>query len=58
MNPFFVTPIAEKVSALKTQAYMLERQQRADPQALEDWLTLSPAAKPVAGDEVLAVVSE
>ena len=30
MNQFFVTAIAEKVSALKTEAYFKERQARGD----------------------------
>ena len=31
MNPFFVAVIAEKVSALKTEAYFRERQARGEP---------------------------
>ena len=53
MNQFFVTAIAEKVSALKTEAYFRERQARGGPIAFDVWLTSSPDAEPVAGDELL-----
>ena len=52
MNQFFVTAIAEKVSALKTEAYFRERQTRGDLVAFDEWLALSPKAKPVPGDEM------
>jgi hypothetical protein len=52
MNQFFVTAIAEKVSALKTEAYFRERQARGDPSAFDDWLAASPEAAPEAGDEL------
>ena len=51
MNQFFVTAIAEKVSALKTAAYFRERQARGDLAAFDDWLAASPEAPPVAGDD-------
>jgi hypothetical protein len=51
MNPFFVTAIAEKVSALKTEAYFRERQARGDLAAFDAWLEASPAAAPMEGDE-------
>jgi hypothetical protein len=51
MNQFFVTAIAEKVSALKTEAYFRERQARGDLTAFDDWLAASPAVTPVKGDE-------
>jgi hypothetical protein len=51
MNQFFVTAIAEKVSALKTAAYFRERQARGDLGAFDDWLAASPEAPPLAGDE-------
>ena len=41
MNQFFVTAIAEKVSALKTEAFFRERAARASEypgDALADWL--------------------
>ncbi|WP_043739116.1 hypothetical protein [Thioalkalivibrio nitratireducens] len=51
MNQFFVTAIAEKVSALKTEAYFLERQSRGDLAAFDDWLSSSPDEPPIEGDE-------
>ena len=52
MNQFFVTAIAEKISALKTEAYFRERQARGDVTALDNWLAASPDGLPVAGDEL------
>ena len=51
MNQFFVAAIAEKVSALKTEAYFCERQARGEPIAFDAWLAASPDADPLAGDE-------
>ena len=51
MNQFFVTAIAEKISALKTEAYFQERQGRGDPIAFDAWLAASLDDKPMAGDE-------
>jgi len=53
MNQFFVMAIAEKVSALKTQAYFQERRARADVAAFDAWLAASPDAPPMEGDELL-----
>jgi len=52
MNQFFVTAIAEKVSALKTEAWFRERHARGDLQAFDSWLQASPSAPPLPGDEV------
>jgi hypothetical protein len=53
MNRFFVTAIAEKISALKTEAYFRERQARGDLNAFDTWLVASPKTKPpLAGDEL------
>ena len=52
MNQFFVTAIAEKVSALKTEVYFRERQARGDIAAFDDWLAMSPDRPPLKGDEV------
>ncbi len=52
MNQFFVTAIAEKVSALKTEAYFRERQARGEPIDFDVWLTASPDVEPMAGDEL------
>jgi len=42
MNQFFVTAIAEKVSALKTEAYFRERQARGELAGFDAWLAASP----------------
>lgn len=51
MNQFFVTAIAEKISALKTEAYFRERRAKGDLAAFDDWLAASPDVGPVEGDE-------
>ena len=53
MNQFFVTAIAEKVSALKTSAYFAQRRGRGDITAFDAWLEASPDAAPDAGDALL-----
>jgi hypothetical protein len=52
MNQFFVAAIAEKVSALKTEAYFRESQARGEPVAFDAWLAASPEAPPLEGDEL------
>lgn len=57
MNQFFVTAIAEKISALKTEAFFKERAERARARgepgdAIFDWLAASPDAPPMPGDEL------
>jgi hypothetical protein len=52
MNQFFVTAIAEKVSALKTETYFRERQARGDLAAFDVWLAASPDVLPEAGDRM------
>jgi hypothetical protein len=52
MNQFFVAAIAEKVSALKTEAYFRERQARGEPSGFDAWLAASPDLPPVPGDQV------
>ena len=52
MNQFFVTAIAEKVSALKTEAYFRDRQAHGELAAFDDWLAASPDKPPLKGDEV------
>ena len=52
MNQFFVTAIAEKISALKTEAYFRERQARGELVDFDAWLDASPDAEPMAGDEL------
>ncbi|WP_242479226.1 hypothetical protein [Lamprobacter modestohalophilus] len=50
MNQFFVTAIAEKVSALKTAAYFRERRERGDLADFDTWLAASPDLEPEAAD--------
>jgi hypothetical protein len=52
MNQFFVTAIAEKVSALKTESYFRERAARGQDSAFDKWLQTTPDIAPVAGDEL------
>jgi hypothetical protein len=51
MNQFFVSAIAEKVSALKTELYFKERQARGEPIAFDAWLAASPDAAPMAAED-------
>lgn len=53
MNQFFVTAIAEKVSALKTETYFRERGDRGQLAAFDEWLAASPAIAPLPGDELI-----
>ena len=50
MNQFFVTAIAEKVSALKTQAYFKARHEAGDLKDFDSWLSSSPDVAPDPGD--------
>lgn len=50
MNQLFLTAIAEKISALKTEAYFRERQQRGREAAFDAWLATVPNAAPMPGD--------
>ncbi|MEW6489740.1 MAG: hypothetical protein AB1578_17765 [Thermodesulfobacteriota bacterium] len=52
MNQFFVTAIAEKVSALKTEAYFRERRRRAGLPDFDSWLEASPDVPADEGDEL------
>lgn len=54
MNQFFVTAIAEKVSALKTESYFRERIARGEDAGFDAWMSASPDAAPDAGDELPA----
>lgn len=50
MNQFFVTAIAEKISALKTEAYFRERRERGDLADFDAWLAASPDLEAEAAD--------
>jgi hypothetical protein len=52
MNQFFVTAIAEKISALKTESYFRERAARGRADAFDVWLQATPNVPPDAGDEI------
>lgn len=52
MNQFFVSAIAEKVSALKTETYFRERMASGNPAGFDAWLAASPDAAPDTGDEM------
>jgi hypothetical protein len=54
MNQFFVTAIAEKISALKTESYFRERMAQGKMAAFDVWLAASPDAPPDAGDDLPA----
>lgn len=54
MNQFFVMAIAEKVSALKTEAYFRERAGRADTSRAKEILKKVPDVPPMPGDEMQA----
>ena len=53
MNQSFVTAIAEKVSALKTEAYFRERRERGDLADFDAWLAASPDQEPDTEDELM-----
>ena len=53
MNQFFVMASADKVSALKTEAYFRERQSRGELNAFDTWLNASADVEPMAGDELI-----
>lgn len=57
MNQFFVMAIAEKISALKTEAYFRERQGRGELTAFDHWLDASPDVEPLKGDEMHLCIS-
>lgn len=55
MNQFFVTAIAEKVSALKTETYFRERLARGEDVGFDTWLRASPDEPARPGDELPGV---
>ena len=52
MNQFIATAVAEKLSALSTADFFLQRAQRAKPDALDKILKRSGGQTPRAGDEL------
>lgn len=51
LNQFIVTAVAEKISALNTEAFFLERAERGDPQKALAALAKVRRTTPQAGDE-------
>jgi hypothetical protein len=54
LNQFIVVALAEKVSALKTEAFFRERAERSDPQKALHILDSIRKFPPVSGDELPA----
>jgi len=50
INQFLVTAIAEKVAALKTEAYVKERQAHGELAGIDAWLAASPDVASLPGD--------
>ena len=51
LNQFIVTAVAEKISALNTEAFFQERAERSDPQKALAVLAKVRKTTPLAGDE-------
>ena len=58
MNQFFVTAIAEKVSALETARFFAERGKNAEVDRYLALLANAPDTPPIAGDELDALHAE
>lgn len=52
MNQFISTAVAEKLSALMTEEYLLTRAARGDRTRFDKVLAKVPDRKPVPGDEI------
>lgn len=52
LNQFIVMALAEKVSALKTEAFFLERAKRANPEKALSILDSVRKYPPISGDEL------
>ena len=52
INQFIASAVAEKVSAIATEDYLLTRAQRADKTAFEAILAKVPNRQPLPGDEL------
>jgi hypothetical protein len=52
INQFVATAVAEKVSALQTAKYFMDRQARADFKAFDKIIKRKGGAKPRVGDEM------
>lgn len=52
INQFIASAVAEKVSAIATEEYLLSRAQRADTNAFESILNQVPKRQPLPDDEL------
>jgi uncharacterized protein (DUF1778 family) len=52
INQFIASAVAEKVSAIATEDYLMTRAQRADKTAFEAILAKVPSRQPLPGDEL------
>jgi hypothetical protein len=52
VNQFIASAVAEKVSAIATEDYLLSRAQRADTSAFAAILAKVPKCQPLVGDEL------
>ena len=52
INQFISTAVSEKISAIVTEGYILERAKRSNKQDFEKILKKVPARKPLPGDEI------
>ena len=52
INQFIASAVAEKVSAITTEEYLLSRAQQADKNAFESILNQVPNRQPLPGDEL------
>ncbi|MBN1294836.1 MAG: toxin-antitoxin system HicB family antitoxin [Candidatus Latescibacteria bacterium] len=52
INQFISTAVSEKISAIVTEDYILERAKRSNKQDFEKILKKVPARKPLPGDEI------
>lgn len=52
INQFIASAVAEKVSAIATEDYLVTRAQRADKTAFEAILAKVPSRQPLPGDEL------
>ena len=51
MDPFVLSAVTEKISALTAETYLRKRGDRAQPAALQPVLDKVPQRTPLAGDE-------
>ena len=52
INQFIASAVAEKVSAIATEDYLMTRAQRADKTAFEAILAKVPSRQPLPGDKL------